>query len=224
MYTGYSKVKAHICCHWRYHVHSHMVIIANWPYLPPAKQMGLHKVKHSLIMYFPETRRFLGVARGHLFCKVILYLGEDNITKESFHYCLGSQYSTWLGWKVSITQPIEHSENSLMSADLTSLIELTLLSRCPSCKMLRSVSKMASIPLFVTSISFMPHSFRNAIATSTESSVGVSRSRVRISKATISWAWNRNKAIISTFHLHLVVLTNASQTVWRDLINRNIQI
>jgi len=139
-------------------------------------------------------------------CKVILYFTV-------FHYHLGSPYSTWLGRQVSTTQTIVHAENSLLFAYLTSFIELTLLSRCPSCKMLRNVSKMASIPLFDTSISFMPHSFRNAIATSTESSVGVSRSRVRISKAIISWAWNRNKAILSTFH-HLVDLTNASQTVW----------
>lgn len=154
--------------------------------------------------------------------RVTLYSGKYSITKEIFHYCLGFQQCTWLAWKASTIQPTKHSENCLISAYLISLIQLTLLSRCPSCKMLRSVSKMASIPLFDTSISFMPHSFRNAMATSTESSVGLSRSRVRISKATISWAWNRNKTTVSKLHLHLVVLINASQTVWMNLINHHI--
>jgi hypothetical protein len=171
--------------------------------------MGLYENKTLREYIFPENEDCWGLEATFMQGLFIFH----SITKEIFHYCLGSPYTTWLGWQVSTTQSTEHAENSSMTAYLTSFIQLTLLSRCPSCKMLRSVSKMASIPLFDTSISFMPHSFRNAIATSTESSVGVSRSRVRISKATISWAWNRNKATVSTFH-HLVVMNNASQTVW----------
>lgn len=47
------------------------------------------------------------------------------------------------------------------------------------------------IPLGDTSVSFWPHSLRNPIATSTESSVGVSISKVKISRAKTSWAWKK---------------------------------
>ena len=46
------------------------------------------------------------------------------------------------------------------------------------------------IPLGDTSVSFEPHSLRNPTATSTESSVGFSRSSVRISRHSTSWACN----------------------------------
>lgn len=55
--------------------------------------------------------------------------------------------------------------------------------------MLRSISNIASIPLLDNSKSFIPHSFRKAMATSMESSVGLSTSSVRISRAMISCAW-----------------------------------
>uniref|UniRef100_A0A1B0BJ00 Uncharacterized protein n=1 Tax=Glossina palpalis gambiensis TaxID=67801 RepID=A0A1B0BJ00_9MUSC len=48
------------------------------------------------------------------------------------------------------------------------------------------ISNMAPVPFEETSVNFMPHSFKNAIATSTESSVGISTSNVNISKANIS--------------------------------------
>ena len=72
---------------------------------------------------------------------------------------------------------------SFLIWNITSIIYWTRLSNCPSCSMFFNISKITSIPLRETSVSFIPYFFKNAMATST---VGVSSNRIKISKTIIS--------------------------------------
>ena len=83
----------------------------------------------------------------------------------------------------------------------------------PAIKLLFSFSNLPLIPLGETSVSFWPHSLRKPMATSTESSVEFSNSKVRISRETTSWAYttqdsssphcNQSTPIKCELYLHL---------------------
>ena len=91
--------------------------------------------------------------------------------------------------------------------NMTSIMYCVLLSRVDSWRTVRRPSKIALIPLGETSLNFWPHSFKNVIATSTESSVGESRSNVKISKANSSWTtcWLTRWAINLVDDIHLIL-------------------
>lgn len=74
-------------------------------------------------------------------------------------------------------------------------------------------------PRGVTSVSFCPDSFKKPTATSTESSVGVSSNRVRISNAKTSWALNQSLTLMNAnFHgMYYLLMKEFSWHVYTKL-------
>ena len=81
----------------------------------------------------------------------------------------------------------------------------------PAIKLLFSFLNLPLIPLGETSVSFWPHSLRKPMATSTESSVEFSNSKVRISRETTSWAYTTQDS--SSPH--------CNQSTWQLQLNVN---